>query len=132
MSSRYVLKLSPPILFLADSLGALLSAVLLALVLAPLENVFGMPAPVLYGLSAAALVFAVYSGACYLWSGPHSRTCLRIIAIANILYAGATVGLVLYFYQRLTIRDLLYFCAELTVITLLVAAEWRLLKRLPV
>ena len=50
-------KINPKKLFLIDSLGALISAVMLGLVLTRFEHIFGMPQNVLYFLSFIACTF---------------------------------------------------------------------------
>jgi hypothetical protein len=117
---------SPSRLLAADSLGALLSALLLGTVLAHWSVIFGMPVRVLYTLATIALVMALCSGVCSLWAGKHWRSCLRIIAVINILYAVANIGLLLYFYAQVRVWGLLYFGGELLIIALLVRAEWHL------
>jgi hypothetical protein len=54
-------KISPKNLFLLDSLGALLSAILLGVILVSFENAFGMPQKTLYTLSYTAIIFSIYS-----------------------------------------------------------------------
>lgn len=112
----------PRHVFLADSLGAMLSAALL-LVLAQWPSVVGMPHPVLYVLAGLAGVFAVYSMGCYFFAGRHWRPWLSAIAIANLVYACLTTGLCLYYFQRLPLLGLLYFSAEVLVLGVVVYVE---------
>ncbi len=110
---------NPKRLFLLDSLGALLTAFLLGVILARFEAHFGMPAKVLYSLSALACVFALYSMVCYFWVRSQWRPFLKAIALANLTYCLLTIGLVVSFYQSLTILGILYFSGELIVIGVL-------------
>lgn len=116
-------------MFLMDSIGALLSALLLAVVLVRLESWFGMPENVLYGLSAIAFCYALYSACCYFFITLNWRPCLKAIAIANILYACLTFGLVLCFFNRIRVCGLVYFSLELLVMSILIVMEFRLLAK---
>lgn len=117
------MKLAPKKLFLIDSLGALLSTILLGIVVVQFESSFGMPRKVLYYLSIIAFVFSIYSFTSYLLANKNWKLCLKIIGFANLLYCLLTVGLVFYFYQELTIPGLIYFFIEIAVILLLVSIE---------
>jgi hypothetical protein len=124
MAFPSVLKpIHPGNLFLIDSLGALLSAGMLGLVLPRFEPAFGMPAPVLYFLASLAGVFCIYSGLCYLGRMENWRFYMKIIAITNLLYCGLTLGLVIGLYQKLTALGILYFVLESIVITVLAVFE---------
>ena len=116
-------KINPRKFFLLDSIGALLSAIMLGLVLASFEAVFGMPPKVLYLLSLIACVFTVYSFFCYLKFPLNWKPFLRAIAIANGLYCCLTIALVIYFYASLTVIGLIYFVIELIIVAILVAIE---------
>lgn len=118
-------KIQPQKLFLVDSLGALLSAILLGLVLALFEKTFGMPQNVLYALAVIPCVFAVYSFLCFLSKTAHWRPFMKIIAIANLLYCCLTAGLMIYFYQQLTILGLIYFVLEIMIVMSLAFIEWK-------
>jgi hypothetical protein len=117
-------RLHPKRIFLADGAGALLTAFLLAVVVAGFETKFGMPRKVLYSLSLVACLFCIYSFACYFFTPVRWQPWLKLIAIANLLYCCATVALVCWFYQRLTPLGLIYFLLEMAVILILVRFEW--------
>jgi hypothetical protein len=112
-------------LFLIDSLGALLTAILLGFVLARFEPVFGMPKKVLYILSFIACIFFIYSFLCFLGKVENWRRYLKIIAVANLLYCCLTIVLAIYFFQKLTIPGLIYFALEIVVVTVLAIIELR-------
>lgn len=114
---------SPKKLLLIDSLGALLSAFLLGVVLVKFESSFGMPLKVLYWLSIIACVFAVYSLMSYLIIKNNRKLYLKIIAFANLTYCCLTIGLVLFFSDELTNLGLIYFLSEVAVILTLVIIE---------
>jgi hypothetical protein len=118
------LALNPRKLFLLDSGGALLTAFLTGVILVRFQAFFGMPQKPLIILSVIALFFAVYSLGCYFFAGRHWRVCLRLIALANLLYCCATAGLVLFFYSSLSIFGVLYFVGELIVVGVLIGIEW--------
>lgn len=119
------LALNPRKLFLVDSGGALLTAFLTGVILVRFKAFFGMPEQALIVLSLTALLFAVYSLSCYFLAGRHWRTCLRIIAVANLLYCCATAGLVIFFYSSLSMFGVLYFVGEILLVGFLVSIEWR-------
>ncbi|MCO6480779.1 MAG: hypothetical protein J5I94_29325 [Phaeodactylibacter sp.] len=119
----HLASLPPRKLFLIDGLGALLSAFLLGVVLVRWEPVFGMPSKVLYPLAAIACVFAVYSLSCYFFLSRNRRPFLRAIAVANLLYCGLTLGLVVYCYPQLTVLGVAYFLVEIGVVLILVVTE---------
>ncbi len=114
---------------LADGLGAFLSALLLGGVLARWVPVFGMPAPVVYSLSAVAVIMALNSLTAYRRAGLQWRMRLRWVAGVNVLYIVATLVLTGYHYTALSLWGLLYFGGELLIIALLVLLEYRLLRK---
>lgn len=120
-----MLKFKTRKLFLMDACGALISAILLGLVLARFESLFGMPSHILYLLSVIAGFFAIFSFLSYLLVSEKQKTFLQIIAIANLLYAVLSIILVFYFYNCLTGFGLFYFIAEILVIAFLAILEWK-------
>jgi len=114
---------NPKRLFLIDSLGALVTAFMLGVVLVRLEHIFGMPRSVLYILSLVALGFMVYSFCCYLFVGKNWRPFLTVIAIANLLYCCVTLGLIFYLWEQLTTLGVVYFLGEIIIIVALVHIE---------
>ena len=116
---------NPRRLFLVDGFGAFLTAFFLGVILVKFEAYFGMPQSVLYILSAIACVYGIYSICCSVFIRSNWRPFLKVIAIANLLYCCLTIGLVIYFYQRLTILGLTYFLLELIVMVVLIIVELR-------
>lgn len=114
---------NPKRLFLIDSLGAVLTAFLLGVVLVRFEPVFGMPRSVLYVLALVACGFAVYSFCCYLFIEKKWRPFLCIIAIANLIYCCVTLGLIFYLWEELTALGVVYFLGEIIIIVALVIVE---------
>ena len=115
--------LTPKRLFLIDSLGGMLSALLLGVVLASFETTFGMPQKTLYFLSCLACVYAIYSFLSYWRTKYKWRPYMKTIAIANLFYCCLTTGLVIHHYQELTKLGLIYFLLELVIIISLIIME---------
>ena len=115
----------PQKLFLVDSLGALLSAILLGLVLTRFEKTFGMPQNELYILAVIPCIFTMYSFLCFLSKTKNWRPLMKIIATANFLYCCLTAGLMVYFYEKLTVLGLIYFILEIIIVISLAFIEWK-------
>jgi hypothetical protein len=110
-------------LFLIDGTGAMVSALLLSLVLANFEAFFGMPKFVLYILSLIAFAFSLNSFANFITIPANPAIRLKLVAIANAAYCCLVAGLLIYYYQQLTLYGLLYFVAEKTIVLVLVYIE---------
>jgi hypothetical protein len=76
--------INPKKLFLIDSLGGLVSAFMLGVVLARFEDTFGMPPMVLYVLAFLASLFFAYSFFCFIHVTEHWRSYMKVIAVANL------------------------------------------------
>jgi hypothetical protein len=76
----------PKKLFLADGLGAIVSAFFLGVILAKYEPSFGMPKTALYFLASIACLFAVYSLGCLFLVTKNFQPYLKGIALANLSY----------------------------------------------
>ncbi|MTI30429.1 hypothetical protein [Xanthovirga aplysinae] len=124
-SKNIVEKTSPKILFLVDSLGVFLTALMLGLILTTFENVFGMSKRILYILSLIAFSYSIYSFACYLKIKTNWSPFLKGIAFANLLYCLLPIGLVIYMWSELTKIGLTYFFLEAITIFGLVVVELR-------
>ncbi len=120
--TRHLAK-NPRRLFLIDSVGALLTAVLLCGVLSNLSPYFGMPKTTLNLLFSIAACFCFYSAACFLLLKTKWRLYIRLISFANLLYCALTIAFLFIHYNKLTILDLMYFSAETAIICLLVYTE---------
>lgn len=121
--------LAPKQLFLIDSLGGILSALLLGVVLARFETAFGMPQKVLYLLACLACVYTIYSLLSYWRIKENWRPYMQAIAIANLFYCCLTIGLVIYHFQKLNKLGLLYFLLEVVVIISLIIVELKTVSR---
>lgn len=119
----------PTKIFLLDSLGALLTTILIGVVLTNFQDYIGMPLDILFTLAGVALIFCVYSISCFVFLKKNWKPFLKAIAIANLLYCLATTVLIITFYPQLTILGLLYFIGEIIVIVVLVYFEFLFLNR---
>lgn len=115
----------PKRLFLADAMGALLTAFLNFVVIAKLESTFGMPKNMLYYLGAAALLFAVYSLSCHFFTPSNPGRFIFVIATANILYCILTALLLFNFHASITIVGWLYFIGEIFLISGIAGIEFK-------
>lgn len=116
-------------IFLVDAIGALLTGSLLMGIPALFSGGFGIPGNIIYALSAVAGIFAVYSFGCfYFWPG-NWQPYLKAIAVANLLYCCCTLGLVIYFYQRLTVLGWIYFLSEVLLMIGLIYVEMKAAAR---
>lgn len=119
---------NPKNIFLLDSLGALLTTFLLYFVLRNFNAFFGLSKDVFELLSILALIFFVYSISCYFFVKRNWKSYLKIICTANILYCILTFGIILYYYQNISIFGIAYFLAEILVIIGLVFLEIKIIK----
>lgn len=116
-------------LLLLDATGALTTALLLSQVLARWEEFFGMPVKVLIFLSSIAVAYAIFSFSSAVFSLSKKWLSLKVIAVANFLYCGLSLGLVLWYYQELSLYGLLYFAGEILIIASLATYEWTVAAR---
>lgn len=117
-------------LFLIDSLGAVLSAFLLGVILVKYEDWIGMPADNLYLLATIAVIFAIYSFICYLIFKENGKPFLMAIVIANFLYCCITICLMIYHWEHLTLWGIIYFLLEVAIILILVKFEFAAAQKL--
>lgn len=113
----------PRTLFLIDSAGALLSALLLLAALRYFSPHIGMPKTVLKLLWSAAGCFFFYSACCFLLLRERWAVFIRIIGFANALYCVLTLALIFLHYKGLTPLGLAYFTGETALICALACIE---------
>ena len=118
-------RLTPGRLFLLDGLGACVTAMLLAGILIPFQEFFGLPLSALEVLLLFAVVFAFYSLSCFFFLKKNWQIFLRIIATANGLYCCLTAFFVIFYFERLTVLGLCYFLVEMMIILSLVFLEMK-------
>lgn len=117
------LTIHPKILFLVDSLGALLTTFSLFVVLKSFNDFFGMPVSVLNYLSMISACFCIYSALCFFFLNRNWAPYIRVIGIANLLYCVSTIGLVLVYSTQLTAFGIAYFLGEIVIVSVLVYIE---------
>lgn len=121
---------APKKIFLLDSMGALLTSVLLGIVLPALDKIFFMPGGILHLLSGIAFGFFVYSLFCHFFIQTNHKPFLGVIILANLIYCVLSIGVMAFHFSKLSLWDLLYFAGEIGVIILLVWVEFRVWKKL--
>ncbi|TPG44185.1 hypothetical protein EAH81_06020 [Flavobacterium pectinovorum] len=113
----------PKTLFLIDSLGALLTAQFLFIILQNFSPYIGMPKTVLNLLWWAAVCFFFYSAFCFLFLKEKWAFFIRLVSIANALYCLLTLAFLFMHYKELTHLGLAYFIVETAIISVLVYIE---------
>ncbi|MGJ8684798.1 MAG: hypothetical protein ACSHWW_09245 [Nonlabens sp.] len=124
----YQITTKPKDMFLLDAAGALLTAILLSLVIAPLESTFGMPKNVLYILSGLAFALFSYSISCYLLNKQNYKSLLLILIISNSMYIILSAGMIILYSTQLTLLGLFYFITEILVIAAVILFEFKIFK----
>ena len=118
----------PRILFLVDSVGALLTMLSLFVVSRTFHELIGMPVSVLTYLSILSACFCIYSASCFLFLKRNWVPFIWVIGIANLLYCFLTLGLVLVYFPQLTALGIAYFFGEIMIVGVLVYIELRVAK----
>lgn len=111
-------------MFVADGVGAIVTAAAVGLVLPALPGVVGMPVAVLRTLGAVASGFALWSLTCAAILPQYWPWCLRVVAVLNAGYCVATAACLVRFGSELRALDLVYFPLEIVVVAGLAAIEW--------
>ena len=119
----------PRNVFLLDGIGALVSSLFLVVFLAPYESFFGMPSDYVHQLAIPAVLFAVYSIACYVFNPNNWQPFMKLIALANFIYCCVTFYLILKLFYRLTQFGVLYFLLEIAVIFMVIALEINTIRK---
>jgi len=107
---------SPDRVFLADGLGAALTATMLGVVLPAFVAFFGMPTTVLYPLAGVAACYTIYSLSCHFLKPQRWQLFLRGIASLNLIYCFASLALMVIFWDSLTAWGVAYFASEKLII----------------
>ncbi len=110
-------------LLLVDGIGAMISAILLAGIVANNESIFGMPKQIVLILVVPPVLYATYSFGIYLFVHKNHGKYLKTIAIANLAYCALSMGYVYYYFDYLTALGLVYFIGEVLIIFTLVCIE---------
>lgn len=114
---------TPKAIFLVDSLGALLSAFFLGIILIQFEKIIGMPVSVLRLLAMIAMIFSIYSMSCFLLVKNRMNLWLNIIITGNTLYSILSLILVIYHAPQLHLFGWIYFIIELCILVFLIRIE---------
>jgi len=115
-------------IFLVDAFGALISALLIGLMVAPNEPFFGVPAPICYLLSFIAILFSGFSLLSYLFTTDRWKKYLRIIAILNLGYCAFTASVLTLNAEGITIWGWAYFIIEIIIVFSLSRVELGVVK----
>lgn len=111
-------------LFLADGVGALLSAFLLGIVLAEYHSLIGMPPSSLYFLAVFPCLFFLYDGYCLIQKPFRLGPYLKGIAWLNVLYMLISVGFAIWHASTITLLGWCYIGTELLIIAGLAKLEF--------
>jgi hypothetical protein len=120
----------PKLIFLIDSIGAFLTALLLFVILKNLTYYFGMPTTNITLLSSLAACFCLYSAICFLFLKGKWKLFIKIISFANLLYCLLTLGFLFVNYNQITSLDLTYFLLEIVIICTIVYIELTVWSRI--
>lgn len=115
-------------ILLIDSLGALLSAILLLLT-TKFEYLLGIPKALVFSLAPIPIAFCIYSGLAYFFGKNYWKSILKIIALANLLYCALTVYLIIAKKDVLTNLGVLYFIIEIIIVAILAFIELRIARK---
>lgn len=118
----------PRFVFLADGIGALLTAFLTGVVLTRLDSLFAMPHEILHRLALAACGFAVYSLTCSALNVKAWQGFLSVVAVANALYCFVTLGLTVSLFKSVSAYDVAYFLGEIVVIGIVAGVEFSIIR----
>ncbi len=103
-------------LFLLDCMGALVTTLLLALLVAPAVSTFGMPTRTVHVLAAIASLFFLYSGTCFMFLKQKWQPYLMGIAVVNSLYCVLSVALLITHSESVTPLGWIYFIGEVLIV----------------
>jgi hypothetical protein len=115
-------------IFLIDAIGAITTAFLLMVVLRTFNQYIGLSKAVLSLLSIIAVLFAVYSSCCFMFSNKDSRKLLKPIIVANLAYCILTIGLLIFYQNSIKPLGVIYFAGEILVIFVIVYIELKALN----
>ena len=118
-----LLSLNAKKLLLLDAFGAGITVLLLALIVEPFQERFGMPMVVLRFFSIIACIYTIYSLMSHYFGNQKHEILLKIIAFANIFYGCLIAFFVVRYFEKLTLLGMIYFSGEILLILSLVALE---------
>lgn len=112
-------------IFLIDSLGAIISAIVL-LIIPKFERQFGISYDLALILVPLPLMFSVFSFLSYKLDNEKWKTLLKIIATANLLYCCLTLYITLTNLSTPENLGITYFVVEIFIIILLAIFELKI------
>jgi hypothetical protein len=115
-------------IFLIDAIGAITTAFLLMVVLRTFNQYIGLSKAVLSLLSIIAVLFAVYSSCCFMFSNKDSRKLLKPIIVANLGYCILTIGCLFFYKNIIKPLGVIYFTGEVLIIIAIVCLELKALN----
>lgn len=118
----------PKLLFLADGIGAMLTALTLFIVQLQHQSLFGVQTERLFYLSIAACFMSIFSLGCYCFIKRKWSRYFKIIILANILYCMFTLGILIANFHKITLLGAAYFLMEILIISFLVLWEIKLTR----
>lgn len=118
----------PRQLFLADAIGATVSALLMVFVLVKHVSFFGIPESTLFFLASLPCAFASFDLICFFFCKKQFNVFLQTIAALNFSYCCVSVAMASFHYDSLTIWGWLYVFAEVLIVGALARFEWRIAK----
>jgi hypothetical protein len=117
----------PREIFLIDAIGAFLTTLFLGtMILLKSKLQLGMPSKTIVFLAFVGASFSIYSFWCSFFIKNKWQFFLKIIVIVNSCYCILTLGLLIFFYNQLTLLEMIYFSVELFVLILLIIFEWEI------
>ncbi|MEZ5047436.1 MAG: hypothetical protein R2831_10645 [Chitinophagaceae bacterium] len=115
-------------IFLIDSLGALISAIML-LAISQFERHFGISENLALILIPLPITFSVFSFLSYKFGKKNWKLLLNIIALVNLLYCCLTFYLTLTNLATLKHLGITYFFVEIFIIILLAIFELKIANK---
>ncbi|HAC91266.1 MAG TPA: hypothetical protein DCF63_11660 [Planctomycetaceae bacterium] len=109
---------------LIDAVGALVTLLSTACLLAPAWIPTGLPTQSLIALAVAAGGLSITSMTGYL-AAKDFGLLLRLVAVLNTSYCLVVIGLCAAYWSRLTFLGAIYFTLEVLIVLMLAAVEWR-------
>jgi len=116
---------NPKFLFILDSLGALLSAFMLGVVLVHFKSFFGIPITTLYILATLPLLFVAFDVYSYFSADSQLGINLRRIAIINLSYCLLSLSLAFYHIELITVYGWIYIVIEIIIVLFIANLEFK-------
>lgn len=119
----------PRNVFLIDAYGAFLTTFFMGIfILFKSQLQVGMPSKYLFILAFMAAIFCVYSFLCSYFVPDKWQLFLKIIVLSNSLYCFLIFGILLFFYNQLSVLELIYFSGELLILIFLILFELKVMR----